>query len=182
MPALGPGPPPPDPAAPHCVVQGDDARPATSHAAYTRFRDVPRGNCVRNSGSSVLLGVGMDARRVLAADRAGTEQTIAALTRDLDRIVEAGSGTATDDEHDPEGSTIAFERAQVAALLGQAREHLAAVESAEQRLRTGTYGRCQRCGAPIAGTRLEQCAEMGWRDMERALSTSVAAAYVNGPA
>ena len=77
-----------------------------------------------------------------------------AVIRDLHCIVEAAAGAATDDEHDPEGSTTAFEQAQVAALLGQARGHLAAVESTGHRLRTGTYGRCQRCGLPIAAERL----------------------------
>jgi RNA polymerase-binding transcription factor DksA len=96
----------------------------------------------------------MDARDLLAADRAGTERTIAALTRDFRRIVDAAAGGATDDEHDPEGSTIAFERAQVAALLARAREHLAALDRAAERLRDGTYGRCRRCGAPISTERL----------------------------
>jgi DnaK suppressor protein len=101
-----------------------------------------------------MVGVGVDAWAVLAAARAGAEQTVAALSRELSDLVEAAAGAATDDEHDPDGSTTAFERAQIAALLTRARGHLVAVEQAEQRLRAGTYGRCQRCDTPIATERL----------------------------
>ena len=61
----------------------------------------------------------------------------------------------TDDEHDPEGATIAFEHARVGALLDQARDHLAAIEHAEQRLRDGVLDQCESCGAPIAAARRE---------------------------
>ena len=91
---------------------------------------------------------------VLAAARADAQQTVATLSRELRDVMEATAGAATDDEHDPDGSTTAFERAQIAALLARARGHLAAVEQAEQRLRAGTYGRCQRCGAPMTTQRL----------------------------
>ncbi len=91
----------------------------------------------------------------LAEDRAGTVARIAALTRDFDDIVDASRFVATDDEHDPEGATIAFERAQVQALLRQAREHLDDLDRALERLRDGTYGTCERCGQPIAAARLQ---------------------------
>lgn len=90
----------------------------------------------------------------IAADRARTLRRIAALAGDFDGIVAAASSTTLDDEHDPEGSTIAFERAQAAALLTAAREHLAALDRAAERLRAGTYGSCERCGAPIGAERL----------------------------
>ena len=47
------------------------------------------------------------------------------------RFQRGGSGlrdTNADDEHDPEGATIAFERSQVAALAQQVRDHLADYE------------------------------------------------------
>ncbi|MFF1631418.1 TraR/DksA family transcriptional regulator, partial [Streptomyces sp. NPDC058272] len=56
-------------------------------------------------------------RERLAADRAGTSARIAALNREYDGIVEANALVAIDDEHDPEGSSTAFERAHVASLL-----------------------------------------------------------------
>lgn len=91
---------------------------------------------------------------VLAAERAQTRDRIAALTRDFDVIVAASADSATDDEHDPEGSTIAFERAQVSALLTAARAHLAEIDRAAERLRDRAFGACERCGQPIADERL----------------------------
>jgi DnaK suppressor protein len=43
----------------------------------------------------------------------------------------------------------------VQALLDQADRRLAALDAAEERLRTGRYGRCTACGAPIGPARLE---------------------------
>lgn len=93
-------------------------------------------------------------REVLQAERASTTAQIAALTRDLAGIIEASSSVATDDEHDPEGSTIAFERAQVAALLARARGRLDDLDWALDRLDEGTYGTCERCRRAIAVERL----------------------------
>ncbi|MFE4413269.1 TraR/DksA family transcriptional regulator [Streptomyces sp. NPDC056821] len=94
-------------------------------------------------------------RKLLAAERAGTSVQIAALSRDFDGIVEANALVATDDEHDPEGSSTAFERAHVAAMLAQARDHLADLDRALERLEEGDYGRCEGCGKPIPTQRLE---------------------------
>ena len=93
-------------------------------------------------------------------DRAasGGEQTLtrlAGLTRDLDEVVAASRDTNADDEHDPEGATIAFERQQVSALLSQAEASVAAVEAALAAHAAGTYGRCERCGCEIGAERLE---------------------------
>ncbi len=93
-------------------------------------------------------------RDALHAERQDTLARITALRREFDGIVESSAGVATDDEHDPEGATIAFERAQLAALLGQAHRHLAELDDALERLRGGSYGRCARCGRPIAAERL----------------------------
>jgi len=93
------------------------------------------------------------ARRRLAAERADTEARLAALRRDFDSIVHA-SASGADDEHDPEGSSTAFDRQHVAALLSQAADRLAEITRADQRLDDGSYGRCERCGLPIAAERL----------------------------
>jgi RNA polymerase-binding transcription factor DksA len=93
-------------------------------------------------------------QRMLRRARRDIEEQIAALTRDLDDIIEASRSSNADDEHDPEGATIAFERAQVSALLAGAREHLADVDAALARLAAGTYGRCSVCGRPIPPERL----------------------------
>ncbi|MGW6573508.1 TraR/DksA family transcriptional regulator [Streptomyces sp. NPDC054945] len=95
------------------------------------------------------------ARARLAADRADTLARTAALGRDFDGIVAANALIAVDDEHDPEGASTAFERAHVAALLVQAREHLEELDRALQRLERGEYGRCESCGRTIPPERLE---------------------------
>jgi RNA polymerase-binding transcription factor DksA len=60
-----------------------------------------------------------------------------------------------DDEHDPEGSTLAYERARVAALLADAESTLRELDQALARLAAGDYARCEGCGGPIAPERLE---------------------------
>ena len=60
----------------------------------------------------------------LGAARSGARadpQALASLTDDFDSVVAASRDTNADDEHDPEGATIAFERSQVAALVRHAR-------------------------------------------------------------
>jgi RNA polymerase-binding transcription factor DksA len=91
----------------------------------------------------------------LESERAALSAQIGALERDLADIVASAELVATDDEHDPEGATIAFERARVDALLKQARASLGEIDRAEQRLTTGTYGVCERCGQRIPPERLE---------------------------
>ena len=91
---------------------------------------------------------------LLAAEQQRTAARIDALNRDFDDIVEGAEMANADDEHDPEGSTIGFERSQVAALLAQARAHQAELAEAQQRLERGTYGRCERCRGPIGLERL----------------------------
>jgi DnaK suppressor protein len=93
------------------------------------------------------------AREVLLAERAGALRRMAALEGDFDGIVEAGSA-GTDDEHDPEGATLAFERQHTAALLGEARERIAEIDAALSRWEAGSYGVCVRCGQPIGDDRL----------------------------
>ena len=97
----------------------------------------------------------MDARDLLEAERQATLRRLAALTGDFDEVVAASRDSNADDEHDPEGATIAFERSQVAALVRQARERLTEISAALARLEDGSYGTCARCGQPIPAARLE---------------------------
>jgi RNA polymerase-binding protein DksA len=94
------------------------------------------------------------ARAALDAERRATLGQVAGLEREFGGIVAASQADNADDEHDPEGATIAWERQHVAALLDQAREHLAAIDEALRRLGEGSYGRCEVCGQPIAPERL----------------------------
>jgi DnaK suppressor protein len=94
------------------------------------------------------------AREVLLAEQARAGQRVAALEREFAGLAEAASSAGTDDEHDPEGATLAFERQHAAALLQAAREQVAAIDAALQRLAAGRYGVCERCGRPIGEGRL----------------------------
>lgn len=99
--------------------------------------------------------VELDALRTqLDDERVLVHRRLAGLTRDFGRIVEASRDVATDDEHDPEGQTIAFERAQLVTLIGQAQRHHDELDRALERLEAGAYGDCESCGIPIAGARL----------------------------
>jgi len=93
-------------------------------------------------------------RRALSTARVDTLDQIGSLTREFDGIVASAALVGADDEHDPEGATIAFERAQLSALLDQARSALAELDQALARLAAGSYGSCERCGQPIAPARL----------------------------
>jgi RNA polymerase-binding protein DksA len=90
----------------------------------------------------------------LGAERVAAQAQVEALTRQFDEIVAASRSSNADDEHDPEGATIAFERQQVVALLERARRRLADVEAAVAAVEAGTYGRCETCGRPIGTERL----------------------------
>ena len=115
-----------DPAPDHRRQPARAARRSTGDGAHDASTRPPRSttcDAVRRSGSRTLTG-----------DYAG--------------IVEASQDSNADDEHDPEGSTIAFERSQVGALVEDARHQLAEVDAAWARLADGTYGTCEACGEP----------------------------------
>ena len=94
-------------------------------------------------------------RQTIEADRDALAAQVERLEAEFSGIVESSELVATDDEHDPEGHTIAFERQQVVGLLEAARTRLAALAVALGRLEEGTYGTCATCGAQIAPERLE---------------------------
>jgi RNA polymerase-binding transcription factor DksA len=93
-------------------------------------------------------------RTRLTAGRLAAAQRIATLTRDFNAMVAASRDANADDEHDPEGATIAFERAQVTALIEQAQRQLLDFDTALDRLDRDDYGICERCGAVISDARL----------------------------
>ena len=97
----------------------------------------------------------LQAQELLEAERERTRARLARLQDEHGGFVEASLNSNADDEHDPEGTTIAFERSQVGALISQARQRLAEVDAALARVAAGTYGICQRCGTAIPQERLE---------------------------
>ncbi len=94
------------------------------------------------------------AREGLVALRGDTVRRLAGLEREFRGIVEAAESANADDEHDPEGATIAFERQHASALIGAARERLAEIDAALARIDDGAYGTCAACGRPIGAARL----------------------------
>ncbi len=93
-------------------------------------------------------------RERLDRERQETLDRLATLTEDFARLVAASRDSNDDDEHDPEGATIAFERSQLDALVQQARDHLIEIDAAFARLAGGAYGVCALCGRPIPEDRL----------------------------
>ncbi|WP_298457430.1 TraR/DksA C4-type zinc finger protein [uncultured Cellulomonas sp.] len=93
--------------------------------------------------------------RVLAAVRQDAVRRLAALTGQHTELVDASRDSNADDEHDPEGATIAFERSQLDAVVVRTRHVVAEADAAQDRLTHGRYGRCESCGQPIAPARLE---------------------------
>jgi DnaK suppressor protein len=91
----------------------------------------------------------------LSDERASTVGQLAALTNDIAAVIAASEGSNSDDEHDPEGATIAFERAQTQALEQAARRRLAEIDLALDRVANGGYGICVACGCVIDPARLD---------------------------
>jgi len=99
-----------------------------------------------------------DAARVaalIASARADATTRSTSLAAQVEALAEQQALTTHDDEHDPEGVTIGFERAQILGLLAGAREEIAALDRAASRLGAGTYGRCLDCAREIPAARLE---------------------------
>jgi DnaK suppressor protein len=94
-------------------------------------------------------------RKLLVDDREKTRLLIDTVALEMGAFVDARRDTATDDEHDPEGPTLAFERSQSSAILAQSRQHLAEIDAALIRMDEGTYGLCRNCGDAIAVGRLQ---------------------------
>ena len=97
---------------------------------------------------------GGELHRRLTDERERTAALIDSLTGNVTSILDASRSTATDDEHDPEGSTIAFERSQASSMLAAARQQLTELDRALARIADGSYGSCERCGEPIPPDRL----------------------------
>lgn len=76
------------------------------------------------------------------------------LAGELRDVVTAAAGSNLDDEHDPEGATVAFEREQLAALRDHVRHRLVEIDDALHRVDVGEYGICRHCGELISAERL----------------------------
>ncbi|MBT8161284.1 MULTISPECIES: TraR/DksA C4-type zinc finger protein [Arthrobacter] len=94
-------------------------------------------------------------RLLLEEERDHKQDLLTSLRQDIVSVSVARQDSNVDDEHDPEGSTIAFELSQASALLERSRSGLEQIEAALQRIADGSYGTCAVCGSAIAEGRLE---------------------------
>jgi DnaK suppressor protein len=76
------------------------------------------------------------------------DELIKDLRAQYDGLLAAEAGSNADDEHDPEGATLAFERQQLVALIER-------FEQKRADILRGTTGFCESCGNPIGAERLE---------------------------
>lgn len=95
------------------------------------------------------------ARERLREARDEVHARLASLTQDLEGVFAASADSNADDEHDPEGQTIAYERSQLSALIAGAQARLADIEAATLGLQRGSYGVCEVCDQPIPAARME---------------------------
>jgi DnaK suppressor protein len=92
--------------------------------------------------------------RLLRAD-AEAVALLRSIGAELGALADAQRDVATDDEHDPEGSTLAWERSQADSLRRETEQRRAWIAEALHALDRGSYGICTNCGQPIAEGRLE---------------------------
>ena len=93
-------------------------------------------------------------RFALVAELERTQQQALSLSAQFDNIVAAAEMSNVDDEHDPEGTTIAFERSQVSALHSQAVRDAAALQQNLADVDDKDFGACEQCRGLIGFERL----------------------------
>ncbi|WP_159698468.1 TraR/DksA C4-type zinc finger protein [Arthrobacter sp. 18067] len=94
-------------------------------------------------------------RLLLEEERDRKLELLKALQSDISSVSLARQDSNVDDEHDPEGSTIAFELSQASALMDQSRVGLDQINAALERIASGSYGLCEICAVAIPEGRLE---------------------------
>lgn len=94
-------------------------------------------------------------RALLIADRSSATELIGMLKNSLDAVNLSRRGVIVDDEHDPEGPSVAVQRSDSTVMLAHARQHLDEINAAMSRLDEGSYGVCVSCGRNIPMARLK---------------------------
>ncbi|KSU54396.1 TraR/DksA family transcriptional regulator [Microbacterium enclense] len=95
------------------------------------------------------------ATRMLDDREREVEHRLSRLRDDEASLRHDRADATADDEHDPEGSTLSGEWAQVDALRRGAESERAEILAARERVASGTFGVCEQCGRSIADERLE---------------------------
>jgi DnaK suppressor protein len=93
-------------------------------------------------------------RQAVENERSAALGRVQALEAEFEALAGDSVDANADDEHDPEGSTLGYERARVAALLDQARSNLDNLDRALTKFALGRYSVCEECSAHIAAERL----------------------------
>ncbi|MBR21611.1 MAG: molecular chaperone DnaK [Leifsonia sp.] len=91
----------------------------------------------------------------LARRRAEAAARVEQLRHELRAVQSARSNNSDDDEHDPEGATMSQAWSQVSGVLDSAVRELDELDTALERVATGDYGICRRCGRAIDPARLD---------------------------
>jgi RNA polymerase-binding protein DksA len=73
--------------------------------------------------------------------------------RDLDDLQRSSTDGAGDDQADAGSKT--FEREQEQSIAANRRDLITQIQHAVERIDSGTYGYCERCGKPIPKARLK---------------------------
>jgi len=94
-------------------------------------------------------------RARLCDDRRSITEVIESSKESMAAFIAARRDVEVDDEHDPEGSTLALQYSESSALLAHSRRHLDEVNAALAKISEGSYGSCELCGSDIPLARLE---------------------------
>jgi DnaK suppressor protein len=91
----------------------------------------------------------------LSAEFAAASAAIETSKTAMSSFLASRRDVEVDDEHDPEGSTLALQFTETSALLNNSRQHLDQAVVALGKIADGSYGQCEMCGQQIAIARLE---------------------------
>lgn len=95
-------------------------------------------------------------RRALESERSTYLHQAESLQAEADSLTQDREpGDVQFDEESGEGDTLAVERERDLTLSAQAREAVEQIDVALAKIRAGTYGLCENCGATIPEERLE---------------------------
>jgi DnaK suppressor protein len=93
-------------------------------------------------------------KKRLLEERERVSREIAELDADLSESLEDTSGESPYDQHMAETAGVTLDREIDLTLQENARATLAQIDRALQKLETGSYGQCDKCGEPIGKGRL----------------------------
>jgi DnaK suppressor protein len=111
-----------------------------------------------------------DVRARIRADRRRLQSLVDSLEASFADLTEAADASPPDDEHDPEGHTIAYERSRLTGQRDTYLRNIAELTAAEMRLDDVRSALCDGCGEPIpferrlavpTSTRCVACAQTG---------------------